>query len=101
MRQAWKVQLAYWVGFGLLTTIEAYCGGFVKWVPLYYELKAVVLAFLVFGGGTERFILQPLMDTNISGSPFGSPKAAVAGGSSRDAEIDARAAAAVRRRLGH
>jgi len=93
--QAWKVQLAYWVGFGLLTTIESYCGTIIKWVPLFYELKAVVLAFLVFGGGTERFILEPLMTAEVAGSPFGSPTTGV---DPRESEIDARAAQVRRRK---
>ena len=42
---------------------------------MFYEIKAVTLAFLVFGGGSDRFIYAPLMAEGgpLSGSPFGSP----------------------------
>merc|ERR1711924_424283 len=68
--EGWKDPLAYWIGFGLLAVVEAYAGSLLRWIPLYYELKAVALAFLVFGGGTQRFILGPLL---AEGGPLGSP----------------------------
>merc|ERR1711871_1934160 len=67
--ELWKKMLAYWIGFGVIATVEAYLGSILNWIPLYYELKAVVLAFLVFGGGTDRFIYDPLMEKGSFGSP--------------------------------
>ena len=92
-------------------------GSVVTWVPLFYEFKAILLAYLVFGEGTERFlpplptigpivfqlysilfiirfIQQPLLADGgpLAGSPFSSP-----GTSARERELDAKTEA-IRRR---
>ncbi|XP_030458354.1 HVA22-like protein e isoform X2 [Syzygium oleosum] len=77
--------LAYWILYSFLTLVEMLFRSLLEWVPVWYDVKLILVAWLVlpqFNGAAflykklvrERILKRHPKPSSLTSSPIGKPK---------------------------